>query len=1015
MADPGAGGVYQTLGATFDPGYRFVYRVPELSATRPEVVPAFSDPRGILPGGLVPASKLSYELYEEVRENAQFGQERASALAFGVDLGFRQIVGQVTASSKSTIALIVFEGHDVIDLPTADLPRDGGGIVLPHNVFLPIFAGPKFFNEGDNLTEKVSLEMIKKSPQNQILRIRPSAGLPMDSVMNEGGIFADASLVNYVDATSNIIDVNGSPEFITYVAVDKLLYRDVIFLNTSAIGQGLANANDIQISFAGPFGDPIVHIYRYAFVEKQWKLAETFGVKPPKIVSDPITGLSGEALTEQLIDAQENHFAYDIKEAGDELSKPFPTQPLKQAYSPTFAKAKMDQGSRFHDPNFFAVIVPHAKNEFFTHSRLQQRSVFGLSPLKFGVTQTNKLVTERVYQSPSYALDFGPNTRIGVEHALHNFARTSVFGISRSILLAGSKPAAEGVSAFYDPCSGAVIVVVIEEEVVSQRVYDDKQWTAAGKKLPDSKLDAFVLGEIVLRSQGGPAIYPPGQDGGPGAGSQGAISIDAKLVPVAVNVTTPEISDPPPILELFTTPTPEGDPAVEIGIPMLPVGSKVSTKRSIPIPPLAFKSYIIQNAGSASVDNFIAAPKTYLEAMPQTIAASVPPNQNDALSQFQLTQLKAEDFPIKATSAAGAALFTRGHAFIAYEKDGRIDLAYRPSHSNAYFPVRDVCFRVPEEATPSSIGTTSATPQGNVGKNEKQALPAAGNPFLAVTRSSNEVFMFYHYKNRIVMKAIPIEIFTEENCTLNTNKFPLEAEARIAQRIQQMIPSVVYDGDIPDAGDGIAGDIAFGTLKVPAVRAIDGKQASIGVYSACRTKGGNMYCFIEDSGRIVGRRSSDNGETWINLFPAKFILLPPKGTDPADDEVSAPACYYDDGQNAIFLFTIYSNCLLVQKIPEQVLRREPDIIAAEMAKLKPVLIFGQSTDDIAARGIAVDKNVIDRKSDDKKESTSPHRVSAVRPEGGHLRVYFLNDQNRLTSLISSDGGQRWQSDRQYRK
>jgi hypothetical protein len=952
---------------------------------------------------------LAYEICEQVVERPDFSN--ISRAAAGIDLGLLQTVGQVTTRSLSVISVIVFDGQDVVDLPTESLQRVDGGIAVPDKVFLPVYCGPKFIGPNDSFSTKASQEYIKHSETNTVKKIHPSVNAPFDSVSNPLCPFKGQAPHRMVDVASNVIEADG--QFISYVACKKPYYRDVIYLQTGAIAQGQALANSLIISTPAPYGESRVMIFRYAFVDGQWKLSETFGVLPPNIERTPAAAITSQAdEIQDFLDSQRGpdgvsgkdfHFVYNISETGPELSQSFPPVPLKKAYTTVYAKAKMATGP-LHDASFIAVIVPNAENDRFNQTRLQIKSMFGLSD----VGSQNKIVTNRVYQGPAFVADYGPNTRIGLEYAAHNFYNTKVFGQSNTAILVSTKPASQGMSAFYDPCMSVSVLVRGENGTVANRIFDDKQWTCSKVKLTDSKLKSFELGEIVQRTAGAAAMHPvysPIDTTGIG-GAQGTVSIGADVLPTCLVVNTVP-GETNAVVELYSGAGGQ-TPSFEMAIPTS--SAKSSPARTLPIPAVKFGGFNIQNAKGSSIGKILGCKTADFLAKPTEVPAIDPPTTLDTYVDKQLLRLEVQSFPLQTGSVSGSAMHTRGHAFIAYECNGRIDMGFRPSTSNTFFPIRDVVLRLPEGMTQENA------------KDFGGASPDAKMPCLLTTRGINSVLLFYEYKDRVMMKNIPVEIFTTKKTYSAQNKYDISTEMLIAKEIQSIVPDIAYDGNLENGMTGMETDIKLNAVKGnPPQHAWNGNSAAIKSISACRCKDGTLYLFVGDGYRIRVKKSNDNGGTWTEALTEDFFFLPRKKDDKGVEDGEMPTCFYDTGKEDIFLFYIFDNKLVYHRFPEQIFRRNPAQSVEALVKIKPQMVYGDLNEDgstpdtLTERGIEVQSTVVKRKKTDKtiSERILPHQVAIVRPDGGHLRVFFEDDQKRLRSLLSTDGGTLWQNEDQF--
>lgn len=1037
--NPGDNGLFQTLGPLFDPGYKVVFKVPTgLASATP---PAFSDPRGVPPPGLVPASQLSYEILDDVLEsvipdlNAAANTATALSLTGGLFGGFANPVAQVTVQVQTTTCIVVFQGHDVVDLPTLGLPTSNGGIVVPQNVFMPIYAGGKFLGPNDDFSTKVSQEFIKPSSGNGVAGVVPSANSPLDCLANPKNIFNGFSYFRNVDTASNTIKTKGAAQFLTYVAADKLLYRDVIHMNSSAIAQGTTFGDKLTINFAGPFGDPVVRVFRYAFINintdpktppiMQWRLSESFGVTAPNVTKTPdnlLKQLTADQITQDFVDDKSQHYAYNLNDATQDITTRYIPLPNKPAFSINLANAKMNPKSAFFDKNFKAQIIPFAKNESFFQSRLQTKAVFGLTPEEAG---PNTIRTMRDYQSPAHTVTLDQNARIGVEYSLHKFSHVNVFIPNNAVILASTVPAADGISTIHDPCFAGTWVFVSEDGTATKRLIDDDSWTISKFSIPPSTLSAFLIGDSPFVSSGYTAILP--QEGPiknvKASGVSGKVTVPSASSASNFIVSNPN-PDPKaekqPVLQLFADSSGKGTPVFEVAIPK---GLSIRLE----IPPVSFQSFSILNPAGAKVTEINGVTKaSFLEAM---VLLSQPTTPYAKLTNLQLAQIKAQDFPVPSNSVTAATLETKGYQVLAFENNGRIDMAYRSCGINPFLMVRDVTFRVPEGLTDGQLSNAQSS---NTPTQAAQTPPSVSLPLLLSNIGNLTVLLFYVYKNRLLCKSVPIEIFTSRGADdAGNGRYKVATESGIISDLQTMIPTVVYDGNLKDRTTGMKADIKYKTVNLiidpnASTTNTTTTAASIAQYSGCRTNKGYVYLFIEDNNRIRARRSNDDGRSWTDVFTTDAIFLPPVPKDttgsPSDTSTttvtdgSSPSCFFDIGQGSILFFFFVDNSLLYMSIPEEILRLSPADATTALGKILPQVVYGKLSDNLKKRGVVQQQAVINRQAaakDQFNEALSPHRLAVIRSNAGHLRVFFSDQQKILRSLISTDGGKNWVTEDQY--
>ena len=1039
--------VYGTYGPDFDPGYQIVFIPPAPTAyvaptsADPNLPPPYSDPRGVLPSSVVPSKTLSYEIYEEVKEfptfinpnQAVLGQIGAAGILGGIggavigtliQAGLGQsLAGQVFARSQTMVSLIAFEGKDVIDLPTNDLVFDGTALVVPDNVFLPVYAGSNLFMppmETETFATKAAREYRAKSPSNMVQQIRPSINPPLDSMTNPAAWWTNFRTApnRFVDVGSNAIILNGSASYVSYVACSKPLFRDVVYLSSGAVGQGLIQpSNNLLLSFAGPWpaDSTIVQVFRYAWVDinegtgqpasYQWRLSESFGVIPANIEQTPPGAVGNDSSEIQ------KHYAYNTGDASPDIdNSTWPGKILKTGVSPAFAAIKMNESSPFYDRNFKTKIVPLASGQTFGQGRLQIKKVFGFTP---GVTTTvtvggqtipndfntdyasNVLLTERVYQSPYFQLDMSRNGRLGLEYAVHEPANSHVFGADEVITLASTSPAVGGLGAFCIPSMRITICSFADNGIATYRAFDDSQ--ILSMTIASSRLNAFLLAEI-LQESGGTALFCPSYRVDIGvSGTSGTATIPSGIIPVSISVSAPVAFSKPTILRTYAGSSPRGSPLFEV---VLPAGTK-GVEMEVPLPPIAFGSFDIENPSEASVLKISGTRTQFLEAV-TTVAALSPATPNDAISDWQLKALPAETFPLKATGVSSA-YSSKGTAFVACENGGRIDMGVKFSAIKfPYLPIRDICMRIPANFTTGMLNQKAT------------GLPTASQPCLLLEQTMNKVLLFYHYKNRILVKGIPAEIFGQENAPQDGSQYVPEIEARLAKRIQRMVPYIAYDGN--QDGTDLAIDISLGAVAniATATGPISPNTPGIRYFSACKTDCGMLLCFLQDNDKIIARRSGDGGLSWTDVFPpdTAFVPVSQGGSVP-----EAPSCFFFE-HGYIALFVILENALLLFRLPQEMFLFSPAQAKAYLGKIPPEFIYGPLVQGslpaaLSNRGIIVPSAVIQRQESGKTESISPQRVSIVRSSTGVLRLFFADKDSRLQTLISADGGMSWQTEKQF--
>ena len=312
---------------------------------------------------------------------------------------------------------------------------------------------------------------------------------------------------------------------------------------------------------------------------------------------------------------------------------------------------------------------------------------------------------------------------------------------------------------------------------------------------------------------------------------------------------------------------------------------------------------------------------------------------------------------MKASGATTAGLSLYGSSLIAYESQNRIDIAYRPSIAAPFLVIRDVCFRVPDSLTPPDVNAV-------VPDVSQQAFPSANLPFLLPIRQISSILLFYEYKKRILMKTIPSTIFSSLDTIVKNSKFNAITESTIAAQIMSLVPVIVYDGNLEDNKEGLEADVAFGSVAVlPALKLAAGTQKNtdkprIMQHSACRTKGGIIYSFVQDDIRIRVRRSSNSGQNWQDVFSDKATFIPAKKDEVEVKDGDSPYCFYDLSTQKILLFFIADNALLMMHLTEELLFQPMDAADKSLKKIIPSVIYGNVSENLKDRRVQAQSTVL---------------------------------------------------------
>lgn len=1010
----------------FSPGYKVIFKeLNKKPKTQPTFPALYSDPRGDLKE-LVPANSFSYEIFEDIKS---FGTVRRNininAGSFGtLGAGFAGIGGAAVTASEPTqlilnavsrTCLIGFEGHDVVDAPTKDMIK-GGNISCPTNVFYPIYSGSKFIaKKDDKFPVKTALEYNKKSPENGIKGMIPSDYLPLDSVLNEKGLFSPVARAAYkggIDTGSNLI--NGSGEFVSYVAIDKPIFRDVIVSAYSTLVQGILFGDSFSDRFSSGYFFS-VYVIRYSMINSgtnespnfRWKMTESFGIDVENKIETPISAYKKYS---DMINKSEHakHYVYNTNEEGDELKVDFiKSTPLKKAYSTGHALSMMDPSDSLYDPNFNGVVSNIKKGSVFAQSNLQLKDfsvLLGGSPISLtGMSQ------KRTYTSPIFDVNYNENFRLGVEYSvLRNPSNGSLAAVqypNKITLLVKTKPSTHGIGAYHDPCIDAIITVSVDGGTATQRVFGDSGWTTKALAPVQGFLKAFLVGEFPYKTGGASCLFPRQESKGDiefKPGTAGNIKVSSTVTVTSVVVSLPEVIniESPPVLS-FSQGLEEA--VLEIQLPSQ--NERGEKEMQIQIPPFDYSKFDIKNASGATVKAFYYAKKAkFLESLEK-----ITPVDSDVLFS-QISEIKEDEYPILASSATVASLNEFGNSFIAFSTENTIHFGFRSCYSHPYSLVRDVILRFPENKTEST-----------------QRAVATG-PFLIADPDTDSAYLFYLYKGRIVLKIIPYEMFIPlKETDYGVNGYTPQTEANLIAKMYRLGARVCYDGYIKDKKDKIQEDLESGYLSVNNNDKDSGlgtDETNLSHFSACLGNQGH-YLAIEDGMHLILRKSFDKCKTWSDIFsPGARLIKAANDSDLADQDGTYPMIFCDKSTGIVFLFMCIETSLVMMRIPEEILLNDQRRASEIIKNIEVELIFGVLSEDMEKRGIIASNAVKEREKMDKGKSETggtvsepeeipPQRVAVAKTEFGSLRLFYVDDELLMRSLISSDAGRTWLTEKQF--
>lgn len=1007
-----------TSGSSFtNLGYKIQFKPASIRPPLPASAPPFSDPRGILTPGMVPGRNISYRIYQEAVVSPQSGiGDILASSPFG--LGLFSALPSVSISQVHTRAsVILFQGHDVIDLPTDGLATDGDALVLPQNVFRGLHAGATpFIGPNDNIALKSAISYGFKTPDNVLVGTKLSLNPPVDVKKAYSGFL--------VDTGSNELIVKGSPSFVSYVAIDTPIFRDVVTMRAGVLAIGIDSPTGGFLISDTSFDEQVVaEVMRFVYVNVQkdptmppdlrWRLSESYGAKTTgKVAETPtslFSGLSRSDLAKANLAESNKHYVYNLSDDSPDTTEDLLCIPSKDAVSPLLAKAKADPSSPFFDKEFVSKSFDFKIG--FAESGTQTEEI-SAGPSNNGAI----VIAAFDYSSPNYLVQMDSTTRLGLEYSVQT-TQGFGFGGNSVILLAETVASQAGLAATYDEDLGVTSVFDVSSAgstpFLVRRTFDDSLWVSTQIAPPQSKLKAFLVGEVPYETDGAAMLLPP-----PSEISAAKVSGDKVTLPGTAFVTTILVAPSGTTGSSLTlyegAASATQDPTYEYATPFSPGENIQNPVTAIATPPLSFQGIASTGLEVKSVFGFNQG-DTILGAMNGDKGSSDP-------SEFQMANLEALKFPFNPNNVS-AAESSDGAVLVAIENSSRIDVGFRQGYLAQLSMVRDVVLRISDDFETSS----------KKGSSDASSLPPASLPFLVRDDQTSEWMLFYVYKSKLLMKRIPDAVVDGSAMGLpidgDTTRFSVDSEKAVAKQMHSLGATLVYDGvSLKPSGTGIVVDLDFKAITVLSNDAATAnvttptKIRPITQYSAFMDSSGLMFVFIQTDDRITVMRSGDYGQRWADILPESFSFVPPNPKTPSTDSAApredgaAPSCLYDPMSNDVLLFFFFQSCLMLTRFPCETLKLDDQAqMAASMNLIKPVVLVGAVTDDLLQRGITAAPSVNDLQGT-APPILSPHRVAAVRTSRGYHRVFYKDDKSRLRSLISADGtgsGDSWVTENQF--
>lgn len=1024
-------------------GYKLVFKKPCLAfkaTTGYEQVPGRplyvkigngSDRRMKPPSGSVPTSKLRYSTYIEAvaSDTGTSNIAELSAVALSATRGYFPLAVTGVTFQKSSIVFCntFFEGSDFIDVPVDSLTKTDQGIQVPTTIFRVVHAGTEKLVPEDS-TKDLSYWMSIGPYLSNNLAIGTT--ITDDATYDIKQLFKNAT--SNVDTASNVIRVSGSPNYVSYVGITKPLFRDLVMTSAATSADGFAIAGSYrQTSNPTPISSAQAKVLRFAWVDVgtekepryQWRLSETFGVPAGliPIAQDP-PGLSASSTTTEVKD----HYVYDLS---DTTTYPdwqgfYPSlRILKKGYSVAYARAKMDTESVFYDSKFSAKILSQDAVAEVVTGTSNQKSVLVANSVDFYPDSATTLLTgynalcgvsstvstgsgtsinrqTYVYTSPKFLMTFGSNARMGPEYYCVLNGTTPLESSDAAFLV--RTQAAPTMASTYDACleSSSVFNIASMGDYTSivERSMDDSRWAFSQiPTAPSSQVSHFLVGEYPYRSEGSLILLPPLT---PFAGdnSDGKVEIPSGKLPVIISLDVVEDGVTTGTFKLYPSAGQSGDPSYELSLGEL--SASASGSLNIIIPTKTYGSYGI-GGGIKSVSGVKwCDPDTTISGKLTPFSSPVYVGDMAAYSDAQVSNISELKFPVKAVACTATTDCVSGYSIMAYEIDGRIDLALRSSHFGPFVPIRDIILRIPSE--------------GSDGK----SLPSATRPVLMADANTKGLSLFYTYKERLLIKKLPEDILSDLIGSSNLFAADPKKEAEAIKRMHMLNSSVVFEATNDDALqiDQKAGAImSIIDLTVPVT------VGAINEYCVFYDQIGYMYAVIQTDKQIYVFRSYNGGSAWENLLPDGFSFYPPvrtikddivtldsagavSGTDPSVPQY--PYVMVDwPSQTAHFFYFVDDNLLEFQ-VPVEVFRESKSTLPGQLALfIRPRVVVGVLTKDMAERGITYGNQELSSKSPPIK--ATPQKVTGVITQNGAYRVFFRDSNSVLRSIVSFNLGGTW--------
>jgi len=696
----------------------------------------------------------------------------------------------------------------------------------------------------------------------------------------------------------------------------------------------------------------------------------------------------------------------------------------------------MDTESRFYDSKFSAKILKQNNVAEVVTGTSNQKSVLVSNSVDFYSDSATTLLTgygatctasvgaigsslnkqTYVYTSPQILMTFGSNARMGPEYSC-TLNGTTMLESSECVFLVRSM-GAPTIASVYDPCLFSSSIFDIADmgdyTAVVERSVDDSRWAFGYiPYAPTSDTAHFLVGEYPYRSEGSLVFLPPLESLVSTAGmniKDGSFAVPNGTLPVILDLAVVENGNVSGTFKLYPSAGQQGKPAYEVSLGEL--SASATGVFSLSIPTKTYGSYTKGGGLNSIVD--VMGCKTGT-----VISGSLKPYVNTALvgtmqeftratySDLQVSNISELTFPVKANSVTAVSDCTSGNSLLAYEIDGRIDLAFRSAHFGPYIPLRDVVLRVPNEG----------------GTSDGKSLPSAVRPVLMSDINTRTLSLFYLYKNRLLVKKIPEEVLADLIGKSTTFTAQPEKEAESIKRLHMINSSVIYEAVKDD--QSIISDLKAGSVRkivnttVPDTT-VPASSDGINEYCVFSDQVGYIYAVIQTTKQLYIFRSYNGGDIWENLIPNGFSFYPPtrvvkngvvtqEQNKPSEIDAAIPQYPFVmvdwASQNGNFFYFVDDNLLLFT-FPVEILRESKSSLPDKLTKyISPQVVVGQLTFDMAQRGITYSNTELSKKNPPMK--AIPQKVTGVITHNGAYRVFFRDSNGILRSIVSLGLGSSW--------